>query len=42
MRGVAAASTQSYSHEPSPDRDRAEETYRRFLTVTGLATAAAA
>jgi rhamnulokinase len=42
MRAVAAASTESHSHEPAPDRDRAEETYRRFLTVTGLATAAAA
>jgi rhamnulokinase len=42
MRAVAAASTESISHEPSPDRDEAEETYRRFLDVTGLATPAAA
>ena len=42
MRAVAAASIESISHEPSPDRDRAEETYRRFLDVTGLATPAAA
>ena len=38
MRAVAAASIPSTTHEPSPDRDRAEETYRRFLGVTGLAT----
>jgi rhamnulokinase len=42
MRAVAAASTESTGHEPSPDRDQAEETYRRFLDVTGLATPAAA
>jgi rhamnulokinase len=42
MRAVAAASTESTSHEPTPDRDQAEETYRRFLDVTGLATPAAA
>jgi len=38
MRAVAAASTEHVRHEPSPDRDRAEATYRRFLDVTGLAT----
>ena len=38
MRAVAAASIPSTTYEPSPDRDRAEETYRRFLGVTGLAT----
>ena len=38
MRAVAAASIPSITHEPSPDRDQAEETYRRFLGVTGLAT----
>ena len=38
MRAVAAASTEPISHDPSPDRDLAEETYRRFLDVTGLAT----
>ena len=38
MRAVAAASIPSTTHEPSPDRDQAEETYRRFLGVTGLAT----
>jgi rhamnulokinase len=42
MRAVAAASTESIAHDPSPDRDRAEETYRRFLDVTGLATPTAA
>jgi rhamnulokinase len=42
MRAVAAASTAPISHEPTPDRDQAEETYRRFLDVTGLATPAAA
>jgi hypothetical protein len=29
-------------HEPAPDRDAAEATYRRFLDVTGLGAAAAA
>jgi rhamnulokinase len=38
MRAVAAASTRPVRHEPSPDRERAEATYRRFLDVTGLAT----
>jgi rhamnulokinase len=38
MRAVAAASTDPVSHEPTPDRDRAEQTYRRFLDVTGLST----
>ncbi len=38
MRAVAAASTAPMSHDPDPDRDRAEATYRRFLDVTGLAT----
>jgi rhamnulokinase len=42
MRAVAAASAESISHEPSPGRDQAEETYRRFLDVTGLATPTAA
>jgi rhamnulokinase len=42
MRAVAAASTESTTYEPSPDRDGAEETYRRFLDVTGLATPTAA
>jgi rhamnulokinase len=42
MRAVAAASTASISHEPSPERDQPEETYRRFLDVTGLATPTAA
>ncbi len=38
MRAVAAASTAARVHDPDPDRDRAEATYRRFLDVTGLAT----
>jgi rhamnulokinase len=42
MRTVAAASTESIAHDPSADRGRAEETYRRFLDVTGLATPTAA
>ena len=41
MRAVAAASTDPISHDPDPDRDAAEETYRRFLDATGLATPAA-
>jgi rhamnulokinase len=36
MRAVAAASTAPVVHEPHPDRDRADATYRRFLAVTGL------
>jgi rhamnulokinase len=42
MRAVAAVSAESISHEPSAGRDQAEETYRRFLDVTGLATPTAA
>jgi rhamnulokinase len=42
MRAVAAASTTPARHEPAFDRSGAEETYRRFLDVTGLATPAAA
>ena len=42
MRAVAAASVPAAHYEPSPDRDGAEETYRRFLDVTGLATPTAA
>ena len=42
MRAVAASSTEPISHDPDPDRDRAEATYRRFLDVTGLATPTAA
>ncbi len=42
MRAVAAASTEPISHDPDPDRDRAEATYRRFLDVTGLGAAATA
>jgi len=38
MRAVAAASIPATTHDPSSDRDQAEETYRRFLGVTGLAT----
>jgi rhamnulokinase len=41
-RAVAAASARPVRHEPSPDRDEAERTYRRFLDVTGLATPTAA
>lgn len=36
LRAVAAASADPVVHEPGADRDRAEETYRRFLAVTGL------
>jgi rhamnulokinase len=36
MRAVAAASTSPAVHDPSPDRDAAEATYRRFLDVIAL------
>jgi rhamnulokinase len=42
MRSVAAASAAPVHYEPSPSRDRAESTYRRFLDVTGLAAPTAA
>jgi rhamnulokinase len=42
MRAVAAASARATVHEPSPERDEAEATYRRFLEATGLASPAAA
>jgi len=38
LRAVTAASAEPIRHEPSPDRERVEETYRRFLAVSGLAT----
>jgi rhamnulokinase len=42
VRAVAAASSEPDLHEPSPDRDDADETYRRFLDTTGLGATAAA
>jgi rhamnulokinase len=36
MRAVAAASVNPTVDEPAADRDGVEETYRRFLDVTGL------
>lgn len=34
LRAVAAASAAPVLHEPSPDRDRADATYHRFLDLT--------
>ena len=42
LRAAAAASTDVVAYAPAADRDRAEQTYRRFLDVTGLAAPAAA
>jgi rhamnulokinase len=42
LRAVAAASVDPIVDEPGPDRDAAEETYRRFLEVTQLSAATAA
>jgi rhamnulokinase len=42
MREVASASSDPVAHEPAPDREAPEATYRRFLDVTGLRAAAAA
>jgi rhamnulokinase len=36
LRAVAAASASPEVHEPPADRDAAEQTYARFLDVTGL------
>jgi rhamnulokinase len=36
LRAVAAASAEPALDEPSPDREAAEATYRRFLDLTGL------
>jgi rhamnulokinase len=36
IRAVAGASVEPTVDEPGPDREAAEETYRRFLDVTGL------
>jgi rhamnulokinase len=36
LRSVAAASVSPIVHEPSPDREAAEVTYRRFLDLTSL------
>jgi rhamnulokinase len=36
IRAVVAASTAPVVHEPSDDRDGAQDTYNRFLDVTGL------
>jgi rhamnulokinase len=36
LRAVAAASVDPIVDEPAPEREAAEETYRRFLDVTGL------
>jgi rhamnulokinase len=36
LRDVAAASVELTVDEPAPERDAADETYRRFLDVTGL------
>ena len=36
LRAVAAASVDPIVDEPAADREAAEETYRRFLDVTGL------
>jgi rhamnulokinase len=40
LRAVAAASTEVLRYMPGLDRDAAQETYRRFLDVTGLAAPA--
>jgi rhamnulokinase len=37
IREVVAASIDATIYEPDADRSRADETYRRFLDVTGLA-----
>jgi rhamnulokinase len=37
VRAAAAASTDPTTYEPSRARDAAEQTYERFLAVTGLA-----
>ena len=42
VRAVAAASARATVHDPAPDRDEADATYRRFLEITGLGTPAAA
>jgi rhamnulokinase len=42
MRAVSAASVTPTRYEPSPARDDAEATYRRFLDVTGLLAPTAA
>jgi rhamnulokinase len=42
LREVALASFDPVAHEPAPDRDAAEATYRRFLDVTGLGATAVA
>ena len=42
IRAVAAASAAPIRHEPSEDREQAEQTYLRFLDVTGLASPTAA
>jgi hypothetical protein len=36
MRAAAAASASPERHEPPADREAAEQTYARFLDVTGL------
>jgi rhamnulokinase len=36
LRAAAAASASPEVHEPPADRDGAEQTYARFLDVTGL------
>jgi rhamnulokinase len=38
MRALAAASAETAVDEPAPDRAAADETYARFLEVTGLET----
>ena len=42
IRAVVGASTAPVVHEPSGDRDAAQDTYNRFLDVTGLRARAAA
>jgi rhamnulokinase len=42
LRSAAAASARPAVHEPADDPDRADATYQRFLTLTGLSLEAAA
>jgi hypothetical protein len=42
MRAVVARSVPTDTYDPAPQRERWEETYGRFLDVTGLAAEAAA
>jgi rhamnulokinase len=42
IRAAAAASTEPEAYDPDPAREAADETYERFLAVTGLAAQAPA